>query len=101
MICGNIKTLQNNFTTSEQSKKLLFEKECNIQFLEHKLHNPWISVDERLLKNNVGVLVRREDDFYLYGKVLNEGKWYCYGFGWQDIYKITHWMLIPELKKGE
>ena len=66
-----------------------------------QLRNPWISVEDRLPREDTDVLCIREDGFYLIGKVLNGGKWYCYGFGWQAKNKITHWMYIPELKKKE
>ena len=74
------------------------------QWADEHPKSPWISVKERLPEEDTDVFVRKactNGIFHLVGKVLNKGKWYCYGFGWQDSEKITHRMPIPELKKGE
>lgn len=72
-------------------------KDTQINSLKDQLRNPWISVNDRLPEEGKDVFVRKtctNGIFHLTGKVLNGGKWYCYGFGWQDSGVITHWMPI-------
>lgn len=70
----------------------------------YELRHQWISAEYRLPDEGKDVFVRKactNGIFHLVGKVLNGGKWYCYGFGWQDNGVITHWMPIPQIEKGE
>ena len=65
----------------------------------------WISVKERLPRQNTDVLTFAPKmampivvDWYngYYGE--DDGEWYE---GWQTGRKITHWMPLPELPKGD
>lgn len=88
----------------EEMKKLEESKrKLRLRLMQqiHELRNPWISVDERLPEDGKDVFVRKictNGIFHLVGKTLNNGKWYCYGFGWQDNGVITHWMPIPAIQ---
>ena len=106
-----IKELKEEIESLKENEKELFDgfkkrgtKLGELMKENVKLRNPWISVENRLPEEDKDVFVRKictNGIFYLVGKVLNGGKWYCYGFGWQDADAITHWMPIPELKKGD
>lgn len=82
-----------------------------------KLRNPWISVKERLPEIGDTVVINvhytidgggehHEDDQILVGNY--NGRWICdrceqHRMGkhlFDTISKITHWMLIPQIKKG-
>lgn len=88
----------------EALRKLLFEKECDIQFLEHKLRHPWISVKERLPEEDpddkgysVEVIGMFPDESV--SKCfcsIEEGIWFINGLTCD---KPTYWMPTPELKK--
>ena len=80
------------------------------------LENLWISVDEALppkrkttngeeLEESIPVFVRDNEGNYTSAWYSFYGKYWYMAFGEaflkQSIYsKITHWMLIPELKEG-
>ena len=64
----------------------------------------WISVDDRLPRTNVGVLVytpRLKNIFEAFYRV--DGKWEIFSYRGGEILndKVTHWMPIPQPPKGE
>lgn len=100
---GEVEMLQNQI--EELSEQLKMNAE-NIQ----KLRNPWISVEERLPE--------RENDKASWSNYVfirtcfishEEAKYDTINHIWYDKHKkilddnryVTHWMPIPELKKGE
>ena len=64
----------------------------------------WVSVDDRLPRTNVGVLVytpRLKNIFEAFYRV--DGKWEIFSYRGGEILndKVTHWMPIPQPPKGE
>lgn len=63
----------------------------------------WISVDDRLPDEKVNCIVH-----YKHAYCNNDGYWaigFCFydgeKFQFNQAYKITHWMLLPQPPKGE
>lgn len=84
----------------------------------HELRNPWISVEERMPEDGEIVLThilriidgagehKEDDDFVIqrYRKKFITDRMEQHridGYLFDTISKVTHWMPIPELKKGE
>lgn len=77
-----------------------------------QLRNPWISVEDRLPEDNKTVLVWF-GGYYMVAVLRDNEWWDCTGYqtggGWSALDKIpdiassyiTHWMPIPQIKKGE
>lgn len=68
-----------------------------------KLSNPWISVEDRIPEEYEIVFVSFGEDKHFKGigyisDAIDE-VWYLERWGHRD--DVTHWMSIPELKKGE
>ena len=86
--------------------------DCVIKWADEHQKNPWISVEECMPDENSAVLVRGEmrdnghaDEFYVF---LVENGEFVSALSGKPIWKLdtfrnytfTHWMPIPELKKG-
>ena len=63
----------------------------------------WISVDDRLPEEKVDCIVHYKhaycdnDDYWAIGMCFYDGE----KFQFDPIYKVTHWMPMPEPPKGE
>lgn len=65
------------------------------------LRNPWISVEDRLPDEGKHVFVRTVVGSYSVGQYIHP-QWYITGIpSVHGLVSVTHWMPIPELKKGE
>lgn len=73
---------------------------CGAQWADENPKSPWISVEERLPEDDVEVIGITERG-WVFLIWRNENEWY--GEEYRDLLwpDITHWMPIPELKKGE
>ena len=87
-----------------------YANDCHIsEVADHLISNgvtvqEWISVDDRLPRTNVGVLVytpRLKNIFEAFYKV--DGKWEIFSYRGGEILndEVTHWMSLPEPPKGE
>lgn len=100
-----IEKLKTNFANADNSAKyhedLIGARDSQIQHLENKLKNQWISVDDRLPKKHDYYLVCHKHDndsktnidklIYSY----SHGGWIStYGAKYSGI--VTHWMPLPE-----
>lgn len=66
----------------------------------------WISVEDKLPNDldRVDVLINRVRRVVDVEYEAEDGTWwYCkYNVGWKEIRNnVTHWMLVPELPKGD
>ena len=64
----------------------------------------WISVKERLPENIGRYLtanIRANDERCVFDLWFDYGKWYIDEEDDEFIYKVTHWMPLPEPPKGE
>ena len=78
------------------------------RFADHLISNgvtvqEWISVKERLPKEKVNCIVHYKhaycdnDDYWAIGMCFYDGE----KFQFDQAYKVTHWMPIPQPPKGE
>lgn len=88
----------------EERIKVLDMNLVEQQLENQQLRNPWISVEERLPDDMKKVIWLRKDGQYFFGHFHNhdngrstEAVTDVTG-EWRD--RVTHWMPIPELKKG-
>lgn len=87
--------------------------QCACRWADEHPQNPWINVEERLPEDNKTVLVWFGGCYKV--ALLRDNEWWeCTGYqtgcGWSALDKIpdiiassyiTHWMPIPQNKKGE
>jgi hypothetical protein len=97
----------------EMWKRVVEERQLEIE----KLRNPWVSVEDRLPENGEMVFTRSiiktegggkcvEDEQFLVQQFI--GKWISdnryqqtfRGITFNAINNVTHWMPIPQIKKG-
>lgn len=90
----------------ERQKAIITFDDLNEKALRKELdqlHNPWISVEDRLPEEreiinsavSVDVLVHTKEGWCTIGYYNHElNKWRAIG-------NVTHWMPIPELRKGD
>lgn len=93
----------------------IMDEACALKIELDKLRNPWISVNERLPEEFQIVFVHMQggscDSAIYTNGVFRRDLQLKFGMkddgytliSWQQMFKsnITHWMPIPELKKGE
>ena len=77
----------------------IMDEACALKTELDKLRNPWISVEERLPKVGEFVFVSLANGYVCRGVLYDDVEeiWYVDEYGIVD---VTHWMPIPELKKG-
>lgn len=100
----------------EQLRKALSSTQQAMAELAHMACNPWISVEDKLPErmtsrdsNGARIINCCSKDVFGYDALYKIGRLVCYNHEtemWEshDAYtigEITHWMPIPELKKGE
>lgn len=73
--------------------------------VERKKHE-WLTVEEKLPRNEKGVIAVDKDGYYYPQARLSDGTWeWAYEAGtdyWVDIDEpVTHWMPLPDPPKGE
>ena len=98
--CGNLPSWDNPLQLScdEQVQRIADHLIMNGVTVQE-----WISVDDRLPRINVGVLVytpRLKNIFEAFYKV--DGKWEIFSYRGGEILndEVTHWMPIPQPPKG-
>lgn len=73
----------------------------NEQRLASEAPSNWIPVSERLPDSKTEVMVHRKDRGFWWG-VLVKDNWYTrFGYGWDNVDDVTHWMPLPEKPTGE
>lgn len=98
--CGDCLTCAEHDEAVQMAISALREQDATDTNVGHK----WISVEERLPKAFVSVLVYMPEERPLptvhEGFLAREGVWYANHFD-RDPMEITHWMPLPEPPKEE
>ena len=87
----------------KQIKYVSVENAANILIANGVTVQEWISVDDRLPEEKVNCIVHYKhaycdnDDYWEIGICFYDGE----KFRMELSYKVTHWMPLPELPKGE
>lgn len=107
-----IESLQKQIVHLSQREQMLFDREVELIAENDQLRNPWISVKDRLPKGednpdeyNAPHRARSSSNVIITdGSIINRG-YYSYArmrWEWNEgEINVTHWMPIPELRKGE